>query len=132
MAKDGLVTAQSSHDFSTTLERLLTALKERGVAVFACIDHGGGAAGVGLQLRPTMVVIFGNPAAGTPLMQAGQTAGIDLPLKMLVWEDADGSVNLTYNDPSWVAARHGLGSQVNQTVAKLNAFLETVSAQTVG
>jgi uncharacterized protein (DUF302 family) len=81
MADNGLVTLQSVHDFSTTLDRLEDVLKAKGVTVFARIDHAAGAAGVGLTLRPTTLVVFGNPAAGTPLMQAAQTAGIDLPLK---------------------------------------------------
>ena len=131
MAEDGLITIQSDHDFLTTLERLLSALKEKGVTVFCRVDHAAGAASVSLPLRPMTLVVFGNPAAGTLLMQAAQTAGIDLPLKVLVWEDADGSVKLTYNSPSWIAARHELGSQVNQAVAamttalKMFAFLAT-------
>ena len=92
MATDGLVTLRSAHAFKITLERLLQVLKAKGVTVFAQIDHAAGAAGVGLTLRPTTLVVFGNPAAGTPLMQAAQTAGIDLPLKALVWQDAEGMV----------------------------------------
>jgi uncharacterized protein (DUF302 family) len=101
---DGLVTLRSSHDFATTLERLTAALESKGVRVFARIDHAAGATSAGLVLRPTTLVIFGNPVAGTPLMQAVQTAGIDLPLKALVWQDAQGAVHLTYNDPVWTAA----------------------------
>ena len=108
MPDDGLVTLQSSHDFATTLERLTAALESKGVRVFAQIDHAAGATSAGLELRPTTLVVFGNPVAGTPLMQAVQTAGIDLPLKALVWQDAQGAVHLTYNDPVWIAARHGL------------------------
>ena len=88
MPDHGLVTLQSSHDVATTLERLTAALEAKGVRVFARIDHAAGAASVGLALRPATLVIFGNPAAGTPLMQAAQTVGIDLPLKALVWQDA--------------------------------------------
>jgi uncharacterized protein (DUF302 family) len=80
------------------------------VTVFAQIDHAAGATGVGLPLLPTTLVVFGNPAAGTPVMQAAQTAGIDLPLKALVWQGADGAVHLSYNDPAWIAARHGAGA----------------------
>jgi uncharacterized protein (DUF302 family) len=132
MADQGLVTVRSTHDFSTTLERLLAALKEKNVTVFSRIDHAAGAASVGLAMRPTTVVIFGNPAAGTPLMQAAQTAGIDLPLKALVWQTADGTVNLSYNEPAWIAARHGLGSEVNQTIAALTGFLKALVAQATG
>ncbi|MFZ3361711.1 MAG: DUF302 domain-containing protein [Xanthobacteraceae bacterium] len=132
MADQGLVTVRSTHDFSTTLERLLAALKEKNVTVFSRIDHAAGAASAGLPMRPTTVVIFGNPAAGTPLMQAAQTAGIDLPLKALVWQAADGAVNLSYNEPAWIAMRHGLGSEVNQTLAVLTGFLKSLAAQATG
>ncbi len=84
MATDGLVTLRSANNFTTTLDRLLQVLEAKGVTVFARIDHAAGAAGVGLTLRPTTLIVFGNPAAGTPFMQAAQTAGIDLPLKALV------------------------------------------------
>jgi uncharacterized protein (DUF302 family) len=132
MAMDDLITIQSAHDFSTTLEALLAALKEQGVTIFCRIDHASGAASANLPLRPTTLVIFGNPAAGTPLIQAAQTAGMDLPLKILVWKDINGSVNLTYTDPSWIAARHKLGSQVNQTVAAMTTALKTLAARATG
>ena len=124
MSNDGLVSLRSTHDFATTLARLVAALEAKGITVFARIDHAAGAASVGLPLRPTTLVLFGNPAAGTPLMQAAQTAGIDLPLKALVWQDAEGGVHLTYNDPAWIAARHQLGAEVGQAVAALAAALQ--------
>ena len=96
---DGLITLPSAHDFATTLDRLVTALQTKGVTIFARVDHAAGAASVNMALRPTTLIIFGNPAAGTPLMQSAQTAGIDLPMKALVWQDADGAVTLSYNDP---------------------------------
>jgi uncharacterized protein (DUF302 family) len=123
MADDGLVTLKSAHDVATTLARLTAALDAKGVSVFARIDHAAGARSAGLALRPTTLMIFGNPAAGTPLMQAAQTAGIDLPLKALVWQDADGAVHLTYNDPMWIAARHRLGPQAQHAAAALTAAL---------
>ena len=83
-------------------------------------------ASVGLPLRPTTLVVFGNPAAGTPLMQAEQTAGIDLPLKALVWQDAGGAVNLSYNDPAWIAARHALGGRAQPAVAALGGVAQGV------
>jgi uncharacterized protein (DUF302 family) len=132
MPDTGLVTLPSAHDFATTLERLLTALEAKGVTVFARIDHAAGAASVGLALRPTTLVIFGNPAAGTPLMQAGQSAGIDLPLKALVWQDADGTVKLTYNDPAWIAARHALGGKADKAVAAVAAALQSLARQATG
>ena len=128
---DGLVTLQSSHDFATTLERLTAALEAKGVRVFARIDHAAGAASVGLALRPATLVIFGNPA-GTPLMQAAQTVGIDLPLKALVWQDAQGVVRLTYNDPAWIAARHGLDGGADQAVAAIAAGLSAFAGQATG
>jgi uncharacterized protein (DUF302 family) len=129
---DGLVTLRSAHDFQTTLDRLLKALEVKGVTVFARIDHAAGAAGVGLPLRPTTLVIFGNPAAGTPLMQAEQTAGIDLPLKALVWQDAGGAVNLSYNDPAWIAARHAPGGEAKPAIAALGGALKAFAAQATG
>jgi uncharacterized protein (DUF302 family) len=129
---DGLVTLQSSHDVATTLERLTAALEAKGVRVFARIDHAAGAASLGLTLRPTTLVIFGNPAAGTPLMQAAQTVGIDLPLKALVWQDAQGVVHLTYNDPAWIAARHGLDGGADQAVAAIAAGLSAFARHATG
>ena len=129
MADDGLVTLNSAHDMATTLARLTAALDAKGVTVFARIDHAAGAQSAGLALRPTTLVVFGNPAAGTPLMQMAQTAGIDLPLKVLLWQDANGTVHLTYNDPVWIAARHGLGAQAQQTVAALTAALSTFARE---
>jgi uncharacterized protein (DUF302 family) len=126
MPDNGLVTLPSAHDFNATLDRLVQAIEGKGIRLFARVDHAAGAKSVGLPLRPTTLVIFGNPAAGTPLMQAVQTAGIDLPLKVLVWQDADGSVKLSYNDPGWIAARHGLGSGASQAVTGLTAALESL------
>ena len=129
---DGLITRDSAHDVPTTLARLNDALRAKGITVFATIDHGAGAAGAGLELRPTVVVIFGNPKAGTPLMQAGQTAGIDLPLKALIWEDEKGGAHLTYNDPVWIAARHGLDSKAGQAVASLSGALAALAEAATG
>jgi uncharacterized protein (DUF302 family) len=126
MPDDGLITQQSAHDFATTLERFVTALKSRDVHIFMRVDHAAGAASVNRPLRPTTLVIFGNPAAGTALMQAKQTAGIDLPLKAVVWEDADGTVKLTYNDPAWIAARHGLSHDTDLAVVGLTAVLSAL------
>ena len=128
MSDSGLITVQSAHDFPTTLERLVGALEQKGMTIFARIDHAAGAASVGLALRPTTLVVFGNPAAGTPLMQAAQTAGIDLPLKALVWQDANGTVKLTYNDPPWIAARHEL-SAAAQAVTAMSAALASFTRQ---
>src|SRR5215510_9559548 len=107
---DGLTTIPSKHDPKETMDRLEADVRSKGLTVFARIDHAAGAAEVGLPLRPTELLIFGNAKGGTPLMQAGQAAGIDLPLKVLVWQDADGKVWLSYNEPSWIAQHHGLGA----------------------
>jgi uncharacterized protein (DUF302 family) len=111
MADNGLITRVSRHAVKATIDRLESAVKANGLTVFARVDHAAGAASVGLPLRPTELLIFGNARGGTPLMQLEQTVGIDLPLKALAWEDAAGKTWLSYNDPAWLAARHGVGDQ---------------------
>ena len=123
MAGDGLVTLPSVHDFATTLRRLTQALEAKGLTIFASVDHAAGAASVGMTLRPTTVVMFGNPAGGTPLMQAAQTAGIDLPLMALVWQGEDGGVWLSYNDPGWIMQRNGVDGGAAPAVAGLSGAL---------
>ncbi len=126
MAVQGLTTIKSSHAPRETMNRLETAVTAKGLTVFARIDHAEGASAVGLSLRPTEVLIFGNAKGGTPLMQAVQTVGIDLPLKALVWQDAAGDTWLSWNDPAWLAARHGV-SGAEAVVGKLTAVLEDVA-----
>jgi uncharacterized protein (DUF302 family) len=109
-AADGLVALKSPHGAAETMNRLEAAVKQRGLNVFARIDHAAGAAKVGKTLRPTEVLIFGNPQGGTPLMECAQSAGIDLPLKALVWQDESKQVWLGYNDPAFLAQRHGAAS----------------------
>jgi uncharacterized protein (DUF302 family) len=106
LAADGLVKVKSSHKVDETVKRLEAILKEKGMTIFAKIDHAAGAKKVGDTLRPTQLLIFGNPKGGTPFMKCSQTVGIDLPLKALVWEDEEGQVWLGYNDPGFIAARH--------------------------
>ena len=106
-AADGLIAIKSPHSAAVTMNRLEDIAKQRGLTVFARIDHAAGAAKVGKTLRPTEVLIFGNPQGGTPLMECAQSAGIDLPLKALVWEDASRQVWVGYNDPAYLAQRHG-------------------------
>ena len=127
MAADGLTTMQSSFSPQETLLRLEAAVKARGMAVFARIDHAAGAAEAGLALRPTELVIFGNARGGTPLMQADQTMGMDLPLKALVWQDAADKTWLSYDDPGWLVKRHGMGREMDATVATLSAALSAVA-----
>jgi uncharacterized protein (DUF302 family) len=107
-AAPGLVTTTSSHDVATTTDRLAERVTEAGFSVFARIDHAAGATGVDMLLRPTELLLFGNPMGGTLLMQSAQTAGIDLPLKYLVWQDAAGVVHIGWNAPAWVAGRHAI------------------------
>jgi uncharacterized protein (DUF302 family) len=110
-ADDGLVRKKSSHDVVTTMDRLEGALTERGITVVARIDHAKAAMGAGMELRPTVLLIFGNPKLGTPLMQAKQEIAIDLPMKVIVWEDADGQTWIAYTDPANLKARFGVESQ---------------------
>ena len=107
---DGMISVASQRSAADTMNRLEALVKERGLNVFARIDHAAGAAKVGKTLRSTELLIFGNPQGGTPLMECAQTAGIDLPLKALVWTDAAGKVMLSYNDPAYLAKRHGAAS----------------------
>ena len=116
MADTGLTTVPSSHAVKDTIDRLEADVKRKGMTVFARIDHAQGARDAGLALRPTELLIFGNAKGGTPLMQDRQTAGIDLPIKALAWQDADGKVWLTCNDMAWIAKRHGLGPASAQAV----------------
>ena len=107
LAADGLVALKSPYPAKETMNRFEDMAKQRGLNVFARIDHAAGAAKVGKILRPTEVLIFGSPQGGTPFMECEQSVGIDLPLKALVWEDAQGQVWLGYNDPAWLGRRHG-------------------------
>ena len=105
-AAEGMVSLKSTRSAKETMDRLEGLVKERGLTVFARINHSAGAASIGKSLRPTEVLIFGNPQGGTPLMECAQSMGIDLPLKALIWEDASGQVWLGYNDPAYLAKRH--------------------------
>jgi len=127
MAAGGLITLRSSHGPKDTMNRLETEVKGRGLTVFARIDHAAGAAEVGLSLRPTELLIFGNAKGGTPLMDSVQTIGIDLPLKALVWQDASGNTWLSYNDPNWLAKRHGLGHEADAAVKAIAAALDAMA-----
>ena len=126
MAAQGLTTIKSSHGPRDTMNRLEAAVKAKGLTVFARIDHSPGASAVGLSLNPTEVLIFGNAKGGTPLMQSAQSIGIDLPLKALVWKDAAGDTWLSYNDPAWLAKRHGL-SGTEAPIGDLTAALDAVA-----
>jgi uncharacterized protein (DUF302 family) len=125
---EGLTSIASSLDPKETMDRLEAEIRAKGLNVFARIDHAAGAAEAGLELRPTNLIIFGNARGGTPLMQASQTAGIDLPLKVLVWQDAVGQTWLSYNEPSWIAQRHHLGVKA-EIIDKLSAALSDITAR---
>jgi uncharacterized protein (DUF302 family) len=126
MTADGLVSLRSSHGPHDTMNRLEAAVKARGMTVFAHIDHAGGAAAAGLPLRPTDLLVFGHARGGTPLMEAAQTMGIDLPLKALVWQDVTGNTWVSYNDPVWLARRHGL-DPADGTIAATAAVLDAIA-----
>ena len=123
---EGLTTVASSFSPKETMHRLEAEIRAKGMSVFARVDHAAGATEAGLELRPTNLIIFGNARGGTPLMQASQTAGIDLPLKVLVWQDAAGKTWLSYNEPSWIVQRHGLGVRA-EIIDKLAAALSVMS-----
>jgi uncharacterized protein (DUF302 family) len=129
-AVQGLTSIRSSFNPKETVDRLEAEIRSKGMIVFARIDHAAGAAEVGLTLRPTELIIFGNARGGTPLMQSAQRIGIDLPLKALVWQDAGGKTWLSYNEPTWIAQRHSLANAqqvVNNLAAVLSAIVRTAS-----
>jgi uncharacterized protein (DUF302 family) len=127
MSDNGLVTLQSRYPVRETIDRLAQKVASLGLIVFARVDHAAGAAQVGMTLRPTELLVFGNPKGGTPLMQDQQTAGIDLPVKALAYQDADGKTWLSYNDAAWIAARHGLGPKSVDAVKAIAAGMATVT-----
>jgi uncharacterized protein (DUF302 family) len=121
-AGDGLISVKSSHDVKVTADRLENILKQKGMTVFIRINHSAGAQKVGKKLRPTELVVFGNPKVGTPLMQCNQSVGIDLPQKALIWQNDKGQVWLSYNDPNYLAQRHGL-SECAEVIKKVEKAL---------
>ena len=132
MTPPGLTTLRSSHTARDTMNRLEAAVKAKGMTVFARIDHAAGADSVGSSLLPTELLIFGNANAGTPLMQSIRTIAIDLPLKALVWQDPAGQTWLSYNDPAWLAKRHGLDGATDAVIAKMTGVLEDVARAATG
>jgi uncharacterized protein (DUF302 family) len=129
MSVDGLISVRSNFGTQDTLARLERAITGKGLTIFARIDHAKAAADAALMLRPTQLILFGNARGGTPLMQAAQTLGIDLPLKALVWEDAAQVTWLSYNEPQWLAARHGVASAVAGPVKALTGVLSALAAE---
>ena len=123
MAVDGLTSVVSDFGPEETMARLEAAIGAKGLTLFARVDHAAGAAQVGMPLRPTVLFVFGNAKGGTPLMQKAQAIGIDLPLKALVWQDEAGKTWLSYNDPAWLAARHGISAGTERVVSALSGAL---------
>jgi uncharacterized protein (DUF302 family) len=121
-ADNGIISIKSSHDVKTTADRLESKLREKGMTVFMRINHAEGAQKVGKKLRPTELVIFGNPKVGTPLMQCGQSVAIDLPQKALIWQDETGQVWLSYNDPKYLASRHSI-TECSEVIKKIEKAL---------
>jgi uncharacterized protein (DUF302 family) len=129
MTVDGLITLRSTFDPKETMTRLEAEISARGMTVFAHIDHAAGAAAAGMTLRPTDLLIFGAAKGGTPLMQAVQTVGIDLPLKALVWQDEAGATFLSYNDPAFLTHRHGLGESAKPVVDAMSGALKAIATK---
>lgn len=127
---DGLIKKHSPHGVGETLDRLETLLEGKGITVALRWPHGERAAGVDIDLRETEVMIFGNPKLGSHLMTSAQTAGIDLPLKALAWRDADGQVWLAYNDPAYIAERHGIDDRA-EVIAKISGALDKLTGAAV-
>ncbi|NLE87640.1 MAG: DUF302 domain-containing protein [Myxococcales bacterium] len=124
-------TTTSVHDFATTVDRARSAIEARGMTVIAAIDHGANAARVGLELRPTTLLVFGNPQVGTLVMLERQTAGIDLPLKLLIWQDEAGAVRLTYDDPAGIFERHQVQGR-SEVLERMQGALASIAAEAAG
>ena len=124
VANNGITHQPSNHSVDETLRKLQDFLEAKGIAIFALVDHSGEAKKVGMQMPNTKLLIFGNPKGGTPLMLAAPSIAIDLPLKILIWEDNQGKAWVSYNSPEYLAERHGLPQSLVQNIA----FLETLAA----
>lgn len=127
----GLINRLSTYDVKVTADRLEETLKEKGMNVFARINHAAGARTIDEELRPTELIIFGNPALGAPLMQSSQSAAIDLPMKFLVWLDDSGKVWITYNDPKYLVERHGIEG-CDELISKIEDGLSGVAEASAG
>jgi uncharacterized protein (DUF302 family) len=126
-ASQGIATLPSHHSVDQTVEKLTAILRAKGVKLFALIDHSGEAESVGLNMPPTKLLIFGNPLAGTPLMQASPTAALDLPLKILIREDGDGKVWISYNTTAYLEQRHHLPPELARNIAVVEMLAESAA-----
>lgn len=127
-AGNGIISRPSDHSVDETVEKLKGILASKKITLFALIDHSGEAEKAGIAMRPTKLLIFGNPKAGTPLMLAAPSSAIDLPLKILVWEDAGGKVLISYNSPAYLAERHGLPQELLPVIAGVEALATMAGA----
>jgi uncharacterized protein (DUF302 family) len=127
VANNGIVNLPTMHSVDDTLGKLQHILEAKGIAVFALVDHSGEAAKVGMKMRPTKLLIFGNPKGGTPLMLAAPGIAIDLPLKILIWQDDQEKVWVSYNTPEYLAERHGLPSDLAQNIAFISSLAATIA-----
>ena len=126
-AGDGIISKASKYSVPETLDRVDALLRSKGIKIFVRVDHSGEAEKAGLKMPPTQLLIFGNPKGGTPMMLAAPTAAIDLPLKALAWEDSDGKVWLSYNDPEYLKKRYGLTDEQIKTIAGTGSLIEQAS-----
>ena len=124
---DGLIDIPSNHSVDETVEKLKGVLQAKGVTLFALVDHSGEAAKVDMKMRPTKLLIFGNPKGGTPVMLAAPSIAIDLPLKILIWEDAEGKVLVTYNGPAYLQNRHHLPAELLQNIIVVEALAKAAA-----
>lgn len=131
-ASNSVVRIRSTHDVGATVERLVALIAQHGLRLFARIDFAADAAAEGLALRPEQLVIFGNPSSGTPLLAASPTVGLDLPLKALVWEDADGATWIAHDDPAYIASRHALPDALERNIMGAAALIAAAAAASRG
>src|SRR2546425_11805158 len=125
---NGIIDARSQHSVEQTVERLTALLHAKGVTLFALVAHSGEPAQIGMKMPPTKLLIFGNPKAGTPVMLAAPSVAIDLPLKILVWEDAQGRAWLSYNSPAYLQERHGVPQALLPNIAVVETLVRAVGA----
>lgn len=130
-AENGLISKKSKHSAVKTIDRLEAIVKEKGITVMGRVSHTKNASGVGKEIRPTELLIFGNPKLGSNFFTSKQTAGIDLPMKALAWEDEKGQVWLTYNDPVYIANRHGINDR-DEVVKKMSGALDKLTSKAAG
>ena len=124
---DGIITIPSNHSVEETIEKLKAILQSKGITLFALIDHSREAARAGMEMRPTKLLIFGNPKGGTPVMLAAPSSAIDLPLKILIWEDVQGKVGVTYNGPMYLQERHNIPTELLPNLSVIEALAKNAA-----